>query len=436
MFGQVIGFEFVNFDDHFYIDNVHVKKGLTWDGIIWAFSKQNFAQFLNWISHMLDVEMFGFNPIGHHSVSLGIHILNTFLFYLFLNRLTGCQAKSVLAAIVFAVHPLRAETVAWISDRKDLLAMLFSLLSLEAYRKYIQNSDFQCFLWVTFWFLLALLSKPVMVVLPAVFLLMDYWPLGRFLNKDQFKSNSNFKFYRLLKEKFFWFFISAIFCWVGYENMAFRDYIVVDSQNPILVRLAMVPVLYLKYLCNIFWPFKLSMYYPMKTEMPVVLSWMGSIFVLVGISWWFWTKRVLEPYLITGWLWFLGALFPLVGVMKAGKHDLADRYTYFPLIGLIILVVWGLTNWFNRKGIEKSLKAGFVVSTLLAIMVVAWNQTGVWKNSFTLFQRNIEINDGNYIAHNNLALLFMDEKQYPQAIHHLEKAIYYCGCIESWLNLG
>ena len=180
VFGQVVGFEFVNYDDAFYVENVHVKNGLTWDGVVWAFSIQyNFSQYLNWISHMLDVELFGLNPAGHHAVSLLLHAANTVIFFLFLNKLTGSRNSSAVAALLFAIHPLRVETVAWVADRKDLLAMLFALLSLEAYRRFAQNPNVLRYASTALFFLLALLSKPVMVVLPFVFLLIDFWPLNR-----------------------------------------------------------------------------------------------------------------------------------------------------------------------------------------------------------------------------------------------------------------
>jgi hypothetical protein len=438
VYGQVIGFEFVNFDDAFYVENVHVKNGLTWEGLVWAFSlKYNFSQFLNWVSHMIDVELFGFNPAGHHAVSLLLHAANTVIFFLFLNKLTGSRNKSAIAAILFAIHPLRVETVAWVADRKDLLAMLFALLSLESYRRFSLKPNFQYYALAALFFVLALMSKPVMVVLPFVFLLIDFWPMKR-LDTEQGLTRETWQtLRRLLIEKIPLFLMIGFFLFMvvrGFELRLMGDN---TASVPLSVRLATMPVLYIKYLIHIFWPAQLSVFYPTAREMPPLWQWSGSLVILLGLTYGALAQWKRHPYLTMGWLWFVGTLLPLTGLRKLGDHDMADRYTYFPLIGIFILVVWGLAHWKVMK--EKEGRVAVVAggAFLVALMMVSFVQTSVWKNNFTLYRHALAVDDTNHVAHNNLGIAWMGDHQPEKAMPHFKKAVVHCPrCIESWLNLG
>lgn len=438
VYGQVIGFEFVNFDDGFYVENVHVKKGLTWEGLVWAFSlKYNFSQFLNWISHMIDVELFGQNPAGHHAVSLLLHMVNTVIFFLFMNNLTGSRNKSAVAAILFAIHPLRVETVAWVADRKDLLAMLFALLSLEAYRRFTRNPNILHYALTALFFLLALMSKPVMVVLPFVFLLLDFWPLNR-LQSETGSNNINWLALRkLIVEKIPFFLMIGFFLVVVVQGFEMRNMGSKTSSIPLEVRLAMIPIHYMQQLLHIFWPAQLSVFYSAVQEMPPFWQWGGSLLILLGITYGALAQWKKHPYLAVGWLWFVGALLPMAGLFRTGDHGIADRYTYFPLIGIFIMLVWGLSHWefVKKRGGPAAAVAGGLV--LLVLMTISFVQTSVWKNNFTLYRHALSVDDTNHVAHNNLGIALMGRQQPEQAVPHLKKAVTHCpNCIESWLNLG
>ncbi len=438
VYGQVMGFEFVNFDDAFYVENVHVKNGLTWKGLVWAFSlKYNFSQFLNWVSHMIDVELFGLNPVGHHAVSLLLHAANTVIFFLFLNKLTGSRNKSALAAILFAIHPLRVETVAWVADRKDLLAMLFALLSLEAYRRFALKPNFKHYALTALAFLLALLSKPVMVVLPFVFLLIDFWPLNRLQNESDSPVINWHTLRKLLIEKIPFFLMIGGFLFMVVKGFELRQMGDNTASVPLLVRLATMPVLYMKYLLHTLWPAQLSFFYPTSREMPPLWQWAGSLLILLSLTYGALAQWKQRPYLTVGWLWFAGTLLPLTGVLKLGDHDMADRYTYFPLIGIFILAVWGLAQWkfMREKGGRVAAVAGGAL--LIALMMVSFVQTSVWKNNFTLYEHALAVDDTNHVAHNNLGIAWMGQHHPGKAVPHLKKAVEHCPhCIESWLNLG
>ncbi len=438
VYGQVMGFEFVNFDDAFYVENVHVKNGLTWKGLVWAFSiKYNFSQFLNWISHMIDVELFGHHPAGHHAVSLLLHAVNTVIFFLFMNKLTGSRNKSALAAILFAIHPLRVETVAWVADRKDLLAMLFALLSLEAYRRYTLKPNLQHYAIAALLFLLALMSKPVMVVLPFVFLLIDFWPLNRMQGEPGSSVINGQTLRKLLIEKIPFFLMIGFFLFLIVKGFELRQIGDNTASVPLLVRLATIPVLYIKYLFHIIWPVQLSFFYPASSGMPPFWQWSGSLLILLGLTWAALSEWKRRPYLAVGWLWFAGSLLPLTGLFRAGDHTMADRYTYFPLIGIFIMGVWGLSHWefVKKRGEQAVAVAGGLV--LLVLMTIAFVQTSVWKNNFTLYRHALAVDDTNHVAHNNLGIAWMGQHQPEKAVPHLKKAVEHCPrCIESWLNLG
>jgi len=438
VYGQVVGFEFVNFDDAFYVENVHVKNGLTWKGLVWAFSlKYNFSQFLNWISHMVDVELFGSNPAGHHAVSLLLPAVHTVIFFLFMNNLTGSRNKSAIAAILFAIHPLRVETVAWVADRKDLLAMLFALLSLEAYRRFALKPNFQQYALAALLFLLALMSKPVMVVLPFVFLLLDFWPLNR-LQSEPGSTGINWHALRkLVIEKIPFFLIIGFFLFLIVKGFELRQMGDNTASVPLLVRLATMPVLYMKYLFHILLPAQLSVFYPTSREMPPLWQWGGSLLILLGLTYGAIAQWKRHPSLAVGWLWFAGSLFPMTGVLKLGDHDMADRYTYFPLIGIFIMLVWGFSHWefVKKRGGQAVAVTGSLV--LLVLMAVSFGQTSVWKNNFTLYRHALAADDTNHLAHNNLGVAWMGQHLPEKAVPHLKKAVANCPhCIESWLNLG
>ena len=435
--GQVMGFEFVNFFDAFYLENDHVKKGLTWEGLTWAFSSPNFPQSLSWVFHMLDVELFGLNPAGHHAVNLLLHIANTIIFFLIINRLTGSRNKSAIAAILFAIHPLRGETVAWVADRQDLLAMLFALLSLEAYRRFVGNPNILRYALAALFFGLALLSNAVMVVLPFMFLLIDYWPLKRLSAEPVVMSESWQTLRKLLIEKIPLFLMVGLYLFVMVKGFDPQQTEGSSASVPWLVRLALIPVFYLKHLLHVLWPAQLSVFYPGSGAMPPLWQWGGSLLILLGLTYGVFTQWNRHPYLVVGWLWFIGSLLPMTGLFHTSKHAMADHHTYFPLIGVIILLVWGLSHWefVRSRGEQVPAVAGGIV--LLMLMTISFVQTSVWKNNISLYQHALAVDDTHPVAHNHMGLAWMGQHQPEKAVLHLKKAVSYCpDCVESWIQLG
>ena len=435
VFGQVIGFEFVDFDDPIYVNNLYVSQGLTWEGIRWAFVRidQNFFMPLTWISHMVDVELFGHNPAGHHGVNLLLHTINTLLFFGWLVRVTDSPLKSAFAAALFAIHPLRVETVAWVADRKDLLAMLFALLALESYRKYVKGGGRRNYVMVTLFYILALLSKPVMVVFPCVLLLLDVWPHNRVMgDKGAFVAWAG-----LIKEKLPWFGVSALFVWLGYKGQVAVTAIASLDALPLWTRLANLPVILMKYLGFVFWPSGLTAFYPAVFQQAPLWQTAGALLVLTGITVWGIRQWRHFPYFITGWLWFLGALFPLSGLVKLGHHEMADRYTYFPLMGLCVLIAWGMVDLLkSRKRLAKFAPAA-AVGLCVGLMLVSWNQTRVWANSVALFQNTVDHTESNFLAHNNLGFALMRRGNMEESIVHFKKALEYNpGQVMALLNLA
>ena len=424
VFGQVIAFEFVDVDDPVYINNFMVVKGLTLEGLSWAIVNihTNFSTTLNWISHMVDVELFGLNPAGHHLTNLLLHLLNTVLFFVILERITGDRGKSAIAAVLFAIHPLRVETVAWVADRKDLLAMLFSLLTIGAYWKYALLRRPLWYGMTAVCFVLALLSKPVMVILPLVLLLIDFWPLNRL---DVASPLPWARIKPLILEKIPLLGLSGLFSWIAYNGQAVHNVMVSESALPWLDRWLNVPINYMRYLGKIFWPTDLAVFYPLSYESPAAWKIIGSLLFLVAVTVWVLRRFRSAPYLWVGWFWFLGSLVPVVGFVKAGFQEIADRYTYFPLIGILIMGIWGLAKAAKRWNIPVMAVRSVCAVLVAVLMLVSWNQTRIWENSVTLFQHTVDHTERNDFAHNNLGFALLRRGEMEESIVHFKKALEY-----------
>jgi len=425
VFGQVVTFDFVNIDDPVFFQNFYVQQGLTVDGIVWVFTHfdQNYAGMLNWISYMVDFSLYGLSPAGFHATNLLLHLINTTLFFLWLDGATGARVKSALATLVFALHPLRVETVAWISDRKDLLCMLFVLLSLELYRRYVDKGQRRFFAVACLMFLLALMSKPIIVTLPFAFLLLDFWPLKRYEGVQQSWSAYFRRLGSLVLEKIPLFVLSGFFSWLAYHAMGLQNFVVQRSEYLLGERLANIPVVYLKYLGKIIWPFGLTVYYPMVQEPSPLWQTLVAVGFLLAVTLWAVKECKRFPYLSVGWFWFLGTLVPVIGIVKVGWIEMADRYTYFPLMGLILMSVWGMAEWVHRKNWPPKVVAVFAAGVLVCMTTVSWQQTRVWQNSITLFQHALQHTENNYVAHNNLGRALMGDKRFEDAIPQFQKAI-------------
>jgi tetratricopeptide (TPR) repeat protein len=407
---------FVNYDDTDYItENPFVKNGLTLTDIRWAFTTFHAGNWhpLTWISHMLDCQLFGPNAGAQHFVSVLWHATNAALLFTLLLRLTKKIWPSAFVAALFAWHPLHVESVAWIAERKDVLSTFFALLTLLSYSKYVEESKAQSpkakffFAYSLLAFALGLMAKPMLVTLPFVLLLLDFWPLQRF-------PLSAFRF-PLLFEKFPFLLLSAISCVITFLAQKSGEAVVSLDHVPLLYRLENAPVAVVNYLQKFFWPAGLCVIYPQPEKIPP-LSVIFSLALLVMISLAIWRSRNSRPYWLVGWLWFLGTLVPVIGLVQVGGQAFADRYTYIPSIGFFITVVFGLNDWSVRMQTPKIIAAGFAAVILTGCILATENQLTFWRDSETLFRRAIAVTRDNDIALVNLGVALDVQNRFDESL--------------------
>ncbi|MBF0099851.1 MAG: tetratricopeptide repeat protein [Desulfobacterales bacterium] len=419
VFHELPSHDFLNFDDNIYItENNVVQQGLTLHGITLAFTTihANFWHPITWIAHMLDCELFGMNPGMHHFTSLVYHILNSVLLLLVLHNMTGEVWKSTFVAILFAIHPLHIESVAWASEKKDVVSTLFWMLTLLTYFWYVKKPGYLRYIWILLSFALGLMSKPMIVTLPCVLLLLDYWPLKRFeFPSGHLADLRDFSrtILQLISEKIPLFLLAAIvsFLAVYAQGGAVQN---VDTY-PIAQRIMNALVSLATYLAKVVFPINLSVFYPYPSFIPL-LKLLISGLVLVSITIIaIWQIRKF-PYIFVGWMWFIGTLIPVSGIIQVGDYAMADRFTYISLTGLCIILAWGgenlIRNLFletanrkskieNRKIYEPML---IVFSTLIisALMCISYVQLKHWKNNLTLFSHAVNVTENNFSAYTNL----------------------------------
>ena len=399
---------FVNYDDPDYIlGNEHVKGGLTWANMVWAFTSNDAANWhpLTWLSHMLDCQLFGVNPAGHHLMNLLFHTANTLLLFLLLTQLTGALWRSALVAALFAWHPLHVESVAWASERKDVLSAFFWMLTILCYAKAVTSDKWQVtsksqnsslitrhssLYWLAlFFFACGLMSKPMVVTLPFVLLLLDFWPLERF---------QNFKFQNLAKlfvEKIPFFALSLASCLITYRAQSGALWS--TQALSFHFRLANALMSYVRYISKLFWPTDLALIYPYPHFWPLAgVVFVAGLLAVLSVIFILQAKRF--PYLAVGWFWFLGTLIPAIGLVQVGVQSMADRYTYLPSIGFFILVVWGVNDLLNARPqkIQIAKLAGSVV--LVGCLLCTSMQLRYWRSSPELFLHTVEVTTDNYAA--------------------------------------
>ncbi|MEA2708884.1 MAG: hypothetical protein QOF78_1485 [Phycisphaerales bacterium] len=417
LFAPVHEHEFINYDDPGYVFEPHVRRGLTLDNVQWAFTTTHFANYhpLTWLSHMADVSMFGHKPAGHHLVSVALHSINAVLLYLVLRAMTGYRSASFAVAAIWAVHPLRVESVAWVAERKDLLSGLFFLLALGCYTRYARRGSVGAYVGSLVCFALGLMSKPMLVTVPCVLFLLDCWPLKR---------PAPWK--KLVVEKVPFFVLSiasAILTVIAQrQGGAMRD----GEGYPLTLRLGNALWSYARYVELSFWPRGLAIIYPYRgalpgTHLPLIGVAAGAAILIgmtaVGVYLW---RR--ERAVLVGWLWFIGMLVPVIGIVQVGWQSMADRYTYLPQIGLLIAVIW-LARMFLAP-----LARGHVIATAMMVVVVAGLSLRThlelrhWRNNVTLFTRALAVTDKNHIAHSALGLA-LGESNIPAAIDQYKQAI-------------
>ena len=441
VFGQTLGDDFVNFDDHVYVyDNPRITQGLTGDGVIGAFTH---AHARNWhplttISHMLDCQLFGLKAGGHHFTNVLLHTVAVLLLFVVLRRMTGTLWQSAFVAAVFAIHPLHVESVAWISERKDVLSAVFFMLTVGAYVRYVRAPSVGRYLTVALFLVLGLMSKPMLVTLPFVLLLLDYWPINRIKIRCQ---KSDIRTQRsvpaLLFEKTPLVALSALSC--AATLLAQRHGTGAIDQLPFMWRLNNAVTSYVAYVWQMFWPARLAVFYPHPNNQVPFLQVILAMLFLVGVSLCAILFRKERPYILTGWFWYLGMLVPVIGLVQVGEQARADRYTYLPQIGLYMLITWGIADlvseWRGRRR-----RVSFAIAGAATIAVVSWCafvQTSYWKNSETLWTHALAVTPDNEVADNNLGFLLLRQGELDEAISRFQAALNIRSRnIETHYNLG
>ena len=434
--------EFVDYDDLGYVsENPHVQGGLSWAKVHWAFTtgEQSNWHPLTWLSHALDCQLYGLKPFGHHFTNLLFHLANTLLLFWVLRRMTGATWSSAFVAALFAWHPAHVESVAWIAERKDVLSAFFWLLTMLAYVKYAQKTEGKRLASKVFYglallcFALGLMSKPMLVTLPFVLLLMDYWPLRRIYdlrftiydskNGERDGQDERFSTTSLggaLLEKVPFFLLAAVSSWVTY--LVQQKGGSVSTSLTFGARVANALVSYVRYLGKLFWPQNLSVLYPHPGSWPLGLVMGAAAFILlasVGANV-LWRRR---PYLLVGWFWFLGTLVPVIGLVQVGVQSMADRYTYVPAIGVFVMVAWAVPELLTGLSWRRGALTTAAGMSLLGCLVVTSLQVGYWKNSETLFTRAVEVTDRNYLAYNNLGYYLSNQGKTDEAMTNYQKSL-------------
>jgi protein O-mannosyl-transferase len=421
IFGQTLRYDFVNYDDPSYVyQNTRIASGINVANIAWAFTHVHSENWhpLTTITHMLDCQLHGLKAGWHHFTNLLLHTIAVVLLFIALQQMTGALWRSAFVSVVFAVHPLHVESVAWIAERKDVLSAVFFMLTLLAYLHYTRAPSIGRYLIVAFVIALGLMSKPMLVTLPFVLLLLDFWPLGRF---EARKSRTGRQLLRLILEKIPLIVLAAVSSTITF--LAQRGAIGWTEQLPISERVTNTLVAYVIYIRQMFWPAALAVFYPHPENRLPVWEVNLALIILVGITLAALLFRKRAPYFVTGWLWYLGMLVPVIGLVQVGWQGHADRYTYLPQIGLYIAVTWAVSDWSRSWRFQRIILGTATALIVGALSWCAWLQTSYWRDSETLFTRALAVTRNNDVALNNLGIIFLDKGQLDEAISKLQAAI-------------
>ena len=437
VFEQVRNHEFVNLDDPLYVtENHHVKAGLSPKSFIQAFTDTPAGYWipLTWLSLMLDFEFYGLEAGGYHLTNLLFHIANALLLFLLLKRMTGKLWQSAFVAALFAIHPLRVESVAWVTERKDVLSTLFWLLTIWTYCHYIERPAIHRYLLVILTFALGLMAKPMVVTLPFALLLLDYWPLQRLqitksdaaaglqTNLPSLPAGRNHQILSLILEKIPLFALAAISSIITLLTKRSLEAVQSIEEFPLSVRFANAVVSYVKYIGKMIWPENLAVFYPHPGSLSVWQT-AGTGLILVLISFAVVRAARNHPYLVMGWLWYLGTLVPVIGLAQAGEQAMADRFTYIPLIGLFIMIAWGVPEWLASYRHKRFLLSVSSLVVLSALMILSRSQVQHWRSSVTLYEQALAVTNNNYLAYNNLGVTLQMQGHLEEAIGHYTKAL-------------
>ena len=419
--------DFINCDDPDYVTgNPHVWGGLTWEGVKWAFGNTEqaayWAPFL-WLSHLLACQCFGLNPWGHHLINVLLHAANTALVFLVFQRMTRATWCSLMLAALFGWHPLRVESVAWVTERKDVLSTCFWLLTLLAYAKYVEageGRDSKSKVWyggAVAMFACGLMSKAMLVTMPFVLLLLDYWPLQRFKVSALGLRNKG-----LVLEKIPFFLLAAAVSVVTFLVQKQGGAVTTVEYLPIAARVGNALISYCRYLGKMFWPVDLAVFYPHPGYWPMAQVLLAGVFLCV-VSALLLAQRKRYPFLLMGWLWFMGTLVPVIQLVQSGEQAMADRFSYVPSLGILIMVIWGvkeLTRHWAYRTVVWSVAGSAAVILCLAL---TRQQLGYWRDSETLFRHAIAVTENNYFAYNNLGTALDKAGQTDEAIRQYQEAL-------------
>ncbi len=427
VFWQVGNFDFVNYDDPSYVtENQHVVSGLTFDNIIWAFTTihTGYWHALTWLSLMLDCQLFGANAGGIHLVNLFWHLANTLLLFTVLKKMTGSLWSSTFVAAAFALHPMHVESVAWIAERKDVLSTFFFLLTMAAYLRYVKQPSAARYLLVLLIFALGLMAKPMLVTLPFVLLLLDYWPLDRI---SRFQLRTLYRLIlsagRLTAEKIPFIVLSIVSSVIAFLGTQSSISISSFAAFPLKFRIGNAFISYLIYIEKMFRPGGMAAFYPHPVGNVSVLYAVISAILLLAVTIFVIRFAKNHRYLVTGWFWYLGTLIPVIGIIQVGLQAYADRYTYIPYIGLFIMLAWGLPQLLSKLPYRKIALGVSMVIVLTGLGICAHRQTSYWKNSITLFSHALSVTQNNYIAYHGLGAAYGSLGRIDEAIDAYKQAI-------------
>ena len=445
IYGQTVNHPFIDFDDSEYVyENAVVRQGLSWNGIVWAFSTFWSANWhpVTWLSHMADVQIFGLDAGWHHLTNVALHSLNAVLLLLVLTQMTGALWRSALVAALFAVHPQHVESVAWIAERKDVLSTCFWLLTIAAYVGFVRRRTVGRYLLLLLTFSLGLMSKPMLVTLPLILLLLDYWPLQRLGSAagELRQSGGRLCVLELIVEKLPLVLLALVSSAITYA--AQHSWEATASLDAILLgqRIANALVSVVAYVAKTLWPVSLAIFYPHPSsvgESVPVPALIGSAGALTGLTALAIAQSKKRPWLAVGWFWFLITLIPVIGLIQIGSQAMADRYVYVPHIGLFVLLVWSIPGAvvYSRRG--KIIAAGLCGCLLIALSVIAWVQVGYWRDGVTLYTHAIGVTKKNWLAWNNLGMQYLNAGKFEMALASFrEAAKIKPNYADAWYNAG
>ena len=421
VFYQVCTYDFVDYDDQVYVyENPNIQTDFTLKAIKWAFSANRSSNWhpLTWLSHMLDWQLFGLAAGGHHCTNLVFHIANTLLLFIVLKQMTHRIWPSAFVAALFALHPLHVESIAWVSERKDVLSTFFWMLTMWAYFRFVGRPKISSYLLVVIFFALGLTAKPMLVTLPFVLLLLDYWPLERIgptISPKNGKAGTKYSLFYLLIEKVPLFAMAAASCIVTYTVQQKGSGLVLMSLK---LRIFNALVSYVEYIGKMIWPVHLAVFYPHPGQNVSIPNAIISAIFLLAVAILVLRFAKSHRYLVTGWFWYIGTLVPVIGLIQVGEQAIADRYTYITLTGLFIIIAWGLPELLRKWPHRKIILWISSLAVLTALATLTYLQQQYWKNTLTLFERALKVTDNNYQAHFCISNTLLKQGRIEEAIRH------------------